>query len=143
MCENNAAVAVIEYVLAHKQDEPLALLELWSSGEFDTIRKNWENVPDEVFIGADQLFKKADEPLPKQPTVFDLSKTPIIDERLYEGYEFLAYGLHVITRSRPHDSLHRCHGCVFNENGSCIDLPKDVVQCGPTNYIFEEVVHNQ
>lgn len=141
MCDNNAAVAVIEFVLAHKQDEPLALLELWSSGEFDTIRKNWENVPDEVFIGADPLFKKTDEPLPKPSPVFDLTKLPIIDDDLHEGYEFSAYGLHVITRSRTHNSLHRCHGCVFNaQNGSCIDLPKDIIPCGLTDYIFEEMV---
>lgn len=53
--ENDAAVAAIEFAL--KDDDGLIFLRLWHEGEFDVIRAEWENVPDEVFIGADPLFQ--------------------------------------------------------------------------------------
>ncbi|MBW8356677.1 MAG: hypothetical protein K0M54_22925 [Pseudomonas sp.] len=53
--ENDAAVAAIEFAL--KDDDGLIFLRLWHGGEFDVIRAEWENVPDEVFIGADPLFQ--------------------------------------------------------------------------------------
>ena len=51
---NNPAVAAIEYAL--KDDYSVEFLRLWNEGEFDEIRSGWDNVPDEVFIGADPLF---------------------------------------------------------------------------------------
>lgn len=50
-----AAVAAIEFAL--KDDDGLIFLQLWHEGDFDTIRAEWENVPDAVFIGADSLFQ--------------------------------------------------------------------------------------
>ncbi|MFJ3114964.1 hypothetical protein ACIPI6_00395 [Pseudomonas protegens] len=50
-----AAVAAIEFAL--KDEDGLIFLQLWNDGEFDAIRAEWENVPDEVFIGADPLFQ--------------------------------------------------------------------------------------
>ncbi|MHB0818513.1 hypothetical protein ACYCFK_09555 [Stutzerimonas stutzeri] len=52
---SNAAVAAIEYAL--RDDDPMAFLRCWFHGDFDVLRREWENVPDEVFIGADPLFK--------------------------------------------------------------------------------------
>lgn len=53
---NNPAVAVIQYVLDHHCDSPIEFLNCWMHGDFDVIRREWENVPDEVFIGADAHF---------------------------------------------------------------------------------------
>lgn len=53
---NDAAVAAIEFAL--KDDDGLIFLRLWHSGEFDSIRAEWDNVPDEVFVGADPLYRE-------------------------------------------------------------------------------------
>lgn len=53
---NNPALAAIQYVL-ETNDEPVAFLECWNEGDFDALREEWDNVPDEVFIGADTQFK--------------------------------------------------------------------------------------
>ncbi|QIR16578.1 hypothetical protein [Shewanella aestuarii] len=50
----NPAVAAIEYALT--AEEGMTFLRLWNEGEFDIIREEWHDVPDEVFIGADPLF---------------------------------------------------------------------------------------
>ena len=50
---NNPAVAAIEYAL--NDDDPEAFLRCWVEGNFDALRNEWENVPEEVFIGADPL----------------------------------------------------------------------------------------
>ncbi|UVM13049.1 hypothetical protein [Pseudomonas protegens] len=50
-----AAVAAIEFAL--KDEDGLIFLQFWHEGDFDAIRAEWENVPDEVFIGADPLFQ--------------------------------------------------------------------------------------
>lgn len=54
-CATDCAVAAIEYALAN--DEPVTFLRLWMHGEFDALHKEWDNIPDAVFIGADTLFK--------------------------------------------------------------------------------------
>lgn len=54
--QNNPALAAIQYVL-ETNDEPMTFLECWNEGDFDALRDEWENVPDEVFIGADTQFK--------------------------------------------------------------------------------------
>ncbi|AYC17872.1 hypothetical protein DZA65_00967 [Dickeya dianthicola] len=56
--ENNPAVAAIEYALELDPDECHTFLHLWCYGEFDALRKEWEDIPDEVFIGADPFFNK-------------------------------------------------------------------------------------
>ncbi|BAU76160.1 hypothetical protein [Metapseudomonas furukawaii] len=61
LASNDAAVAAITYVLANPCEEPLEFLRCWNEGNFDALRKEWENVPDEVFIGADPLFKPSKE----------------------------------------------------------------------------------
>ena len=54
---NNPAVAAIEYALNHRTEDPLTFLDLWFYGEFDIIRKEWDDVPDEVFLGAEVGFE--------------------------------------------------------------------------------------
>ena len=50
------AVAAIEYVLETRED-PMKFLECWFEGDFDALREEWDDVPDDVFIGADPKFK--------------------------------------------------------------------------------------
>lgn len=57
---NNPALAVIQYIMEESNvvdnDDAMILLDHWTKGEFDLIRRNWENIPDEVFIGAEIGF---------------------------------------------------------------------------------------
>lgn len=52
---NDAAVAAIQFALA--DDDGMQFLRLWNEGEFDVIRSEWPEAPEEVFIGADPLHK--------------------------------------------------------------------------------------
>lgn len=55
---NNAAVAAIAYAIDKCESEDgMEFLGYWNEGEFDVLRRNWEDIPDAVFIGADPLFK--------------------------------------------------------------------------------------
>lgn len=49
----DSAVAAIGYALNNQGEEPMAFLHCWYYGNFNEIRKEWENVPDEVFIDAE------------------------------------------------------------------------------------------
>lgn len=48
---SNPAVAAIEYTL--NNDDGIQFLRCWHEGDFAALRAEWDNVPDEVFIGAD------------------------------------------------------------------------------------------
>lgn len=48
-----AAVAAIAFAL--KNDEGMAFLRCWNEADFDAIREEWPEAPEEVFIGADTL----------------------------------------------------------------------------------------
>lgn len=52
---NHAAVAAIEFAL--KTEDGLQFLRCWNEGNFEAIRDEWPEAPEEVFIGADQLHK--------------------------------------------------------------------------------------
>jgi len=56
---NDSAVAAIKYALEKCDDDSdsILFLNLWNEGEFEVLRRNWENIPDEVFIDSDPLFK--------------------------------------------------------------------------------------
>lgn len=49
----SAAVAAIQYAL--QTDDMFEFLNYWNEGEFDKLRENWDDIPEEVFIGADPL----------------------------------------------------------------------------------------
>lgn len=51
---NDAAVAAIAFALA--TDEGLTFLRLWNEGEFETLRSEWPEAPEDVYIGADPLY---------------------------------------------------------------------------------------
>jgi len=63
MVGNNPAVAAIQYAL-NTVEEPMEFLRCWNQGDFDGVRE-WPNVPDEVFEGADPLWNK--EPTKAEP----------------------------------------------------------------------------
>ncbi|MCG8709817.1 hypothetical protein JHU04_003081 [Brenneria sp. 4F2] len=54
-CE--AAVSAIQFVLELDADECKMFLRYWNEGEFDILRQEWADIPDEVFIGADPFFQ--------------------------------------------------------------------------------------
>lgn len=52
------AAAAIGYAL--QTEEPLEFLRLWNEGNFEAIRREWPGAPDDIYIGADPLFKPAE-----------------------------------------------------------------------------------
>lgn len=56
---NDSAVAAIKYALEKCEDpfDSMWFLRLWNEGDFESIREEYEDVPDEVFIDADPLLK--------------------------------------------------------------------------------------
>lgn len=54
---NDAAVAAIQFAL--DDDDGMQFLRLWNEGEFDVIRDEWPDAPEEIFIGADPLHKSS------------------------------------------------------------------------------------
>ena len=53
MQTQNAAVAAIQFAL--ETDDGLAFLRCWNEGNFDTIRREWPEAPEAVFVVADPL----------------------------------------------------------------------------------------
>lgn len=56
---NDPALAVIRYITSDEvdgSDDAMDFLNYWNEGEFDILRRNWDNIPDEVFIGAEVGF---------------------------------------------------------------------------------------
>lgn len=61
--ENGASVAAIEFALKidNEDGSGMDFLRLWNEGSFETLREWWPEAPDEVYIGADPLFKTKGE----------------------------------------------------------------------------------
>lgn len=47
------AIAAIEFAL--EADEGLEFLRCWNEGDFETIRREWPEAPEAVFVGADPM----------------------------------------------------------------------------------------
>jgi len=56
--KTNAAVAAIKYSLGLNRDDCPNFLAMWNEGSFQEIKDNYDNVPEEVFIGADPFHPK-------------------------------------------------------------------------------------
>lgn len=69
--KNDASVDAIQYALSDECGDGLQFLHYWNEGEFDIIRRNWANVPDAVFIGADPLMKIAAHESPSKSQLTD------------------------------------------------------------------------
>jgi hypothetical protein len=39
--------------------EAITFLELWNDGEFDDLRREWPEAPDDIYVGADTLLEPA------------------------------------------------------------------------------------
>ncbi|BBI61759.1 hypothetical protein [Vreelandella sulfidaeris] len=52
-----SCVAAIKFAL--ETDDGLAFLRCWYEADFDDIRRDWPEAPEEVFIGADPLYRSA------------------------------------------------------------------------------------
>lgn len=61
----NPALAVLNFAFGNTDpsvsyeatEETVTLLNMWYHGDFQEMRDTWPDIPDEVFIGADPLFK--------------------------------------------------------------------------------------
>ena len=45
------------FQFALKADEGLIFLRLWNEGEFDVLRAEWPEAPEEIYNGAELLYK--------------------------------------------------------------------------------------
>ena len=57
----NPALALLTYIVEQRPDESRTLIECWYRGDFEAIRREWDGVPDSVFIGADPLYTAEEE----------------------------------------------------------------------------------
>ena len=55
----HASVAAIAFAL--EDDDCKAFLRCWNGGDFDAIRREWPEAPEEVFIGADPQHVSTEE----------------------------------------------------------------------------------
>lgn len=51
----DASVAAIQFAL--QDDEGIEFLRCWNEGDFDAIRAEWPDAPEDVYIGADPLYQ--------------------------------------------------------------------------------------
>jgi len=65
---SDAAVYAIAYALENCEgdDDSMAFLRYWNEGEFTVLRNEWENIPDEVFIGAEVGFVPTQQDKPNE-----------------------------------------------------------------------------
>lgn len=53
---NDPAIAVIDYVVKHPTEDVIAFLNCWNEGDFEALRREWPDAPEEIYIGADPLY---------------------------------------------------------------------------------------
>ena len=60
MAKNQAAIVAIKFGLdlceRISYEHGLSFLRAWNEGDFDVIRKEWPNAPEEVFLGVRPLI---------------------------------------------------------------------------------------
>lgn len=56
--QSNPTLAALKYAMesCDGSSDAMDFLNYWYTGEFEILRKNWNDIPDEVFIGADTQF---------------------------------------------------------------------------------------
>ena len=123
----NPALAAIEYTLDtanhdHESGVQLDFLEYWSLGEFDTLRRNWENIPDEVFIGADSQFK---------PTVKSECIPFVLDARTMKPVKLSE--LEEYSFCNEDEDLY-LHEIVIRVSQDALDESKEIVKGIPDNF---------
>lgn len=50
--------SVIQFILANPCESPLEFLRCWNEGDFESLRQEWPEAPDEIYIGPDQFHPK-------------------------------------------------------------------------------------
>lgn len=50
--------AVIRFMLDNPCESPLEFLRCWNEGNFDALREEWPEAPDDIYIGPDQFHPK-------------------------------------------------------------------------------------
>ncbi|MFG8752209.1 hypothetical protein ACEPU1_28280 [Pseudomonas aeruginosa] len=53
-----AANAVFTFMLKYPCESPLEFLRCWNEGNFDALRAEWPEAPDDIYIGPDQFHPK-------------------------------------------------------------------------------------
>lgn len=54
----DSALAAITFALT-LGCEVATFLDLWIAADFESLRKEWPNAPEEIYVGADPLFEPA------------------------------------------------------------------------------------
>ena len=86
MNENSAAIAAIVFSL--ETDCWLEFLRCWNKGNFDSIREEWPDAPESVFVGTDPLHgKQSAIQVNEQPTIKDTTETAINIAVRFGGFD--------------------------------------------------------
>lgn len=74
MALQDATVAALNFAIDQCEDDEdgMLFLRYWREGEFDKIRRNWKDVPEAVFVGAD-IFHPKTKLLMEEEAARDLS----------------------------------------------------------------------
>ena len=77
----DASTAAIVYALGlDSSEDAYTFLRYWNEGEFDTLREEWPEAPDEVYAGCDPLHSETKRQLaetPEKPASAEPSLTPV------------------------------------------------------------------
>lgn len=124
----NPAAAAIAYALDggnHDYDSETMLnfLENWNEGEFDVLRDNWDNIPDEVFIGADPQFKPSSIKSEYIPFVLDARTLKPVKLSELEEYSFC----------NEDEDLY-LHEVVVRVSQDALDESKEIANAIPDNF---------
>lgn len=69
----DSAVVAIQFALQQYDDQDLrTVLRLWNEGEFDSVREEWPDAPDEMFRGADTLLDPQDPDWTRVKTIREM-----------------------------------------------------------------------
>lgn len=63
---NDPAGAAIQFALNNPTEDIMAFLHCWNEGNFEALRREWPEAPEDVYIGADVLYK-APQQAPEGP----------------------------------------------------------------------------
>ena len=98
-----AANAAIKYVLANPCESPMEFLRCWNEGSFSSIREEWPDAPEELFIGADALHP---ETVGYGNATSKLAKPMAAIELMIDCRASLAGGLESTGNLEPEFSIH-------------------------------------
>ena len=99
---SDAATAAIEFAL--ETECGLDFLRCWNEGDFESIKKEWPDAPDEVYIGSDTLYNSDESKMSRKVYTFD--EVAEIGINKFDFYEYCDGEFLIIETN---DEFQMCH----------------------------------